>query len=156
MGLLRDFLKGAAAGLAGSAAMHAFRITLERIRPDHFRDGIFGFDREADVAAAQLLCEPALGELLPAESAARLGLTLHYIYGSLLGACYGVARARSPRISTAWGIPAGVALWLVADEVPIAVTGIANPFDKTLASHVSALAAHLLYATTMENTLRRW
>jgi hypothetical protein len=43
-----------------------------------------------------LLCER-----LPTESAARLDLALHYVYGALLGAAYASVRGRAPRISNA-------------------------------------------------------
>jgi hypothetical protein len=136
--------------------MHAFRIAWERTAPDRVRDGIFGFDREADIDSAQWINGLVFREPLPIETAARLGLTLHYVYGALLGAAYGTARGCTPRISNAWGVPAGVVLWLAADELPITLSGISNPVDRSLASHLSALAAHLLYATTIENILRYW
>ena len=150
------FAKGAAAGLAGAAAMHAFRIAWERIAPDRVRDGMFGFDREADIDSAQWISGLLFREPLRIETAARLGLTLHYVYGALLGAAYAAARTWAAPISTARGIPAGVVLWLAADEVPITLSGISNPVERSAASHLSALCAHLLYATTIENILRSW
>lgn len=156
MNLLTKLVKGTAAGLAGAAAMHAFRIAWERMIPDLIRDGIFGFDREADFASAQRLNGLLFRQPLSTESAARLGVALHYVYGGLLGASYAVARARLSQISSVKRIPAGVVLWLAADEVPVTLSGISNPMDKSPASHVSALIAHLVYATAMENVLRRW
>ena len=101
MDLLTNFAKGAAAGLAGAAAMHAFRIGWERIAPDRVRDGIFGFDREADIDSAEWIHGLLLCERLPTESAARLDLALHYVYGALLGSACASARGRAPRISNA-------------------------------------------------------
>jgi hypothetical protein len=135
--------------------MHAFRIAWERINPDLVRHAIFGFDRQADIDSAQLINALLARPPLPIESAARLGLVLHYLYGAMLGTAYAAARARAPRLASARGIPAGVALWLLADEISITLSGISNPLDRSLASHLSALAAHLVYVFTIEGILRR-
>lgn len=156
MALLTKFAKGAAAGLAASAAMHAFRIAWERIATDGVRDGIFGFDREADVNSAQWICGLVVRERLSAETAARLGLTLHYVYGALLGAAYSAARGRASRMSSALSIRDGIVLWLAADELPITLSGISNPIERSLRSHFGAAAAHVLYATAMRTILRCW
>lgn len=136
--------------------MHAFRVVWERMSPDSVRDGIFGFDSEADVASAQFISRLLIRQPLSTRNAARLGLAFHYVYGGVLGAAYAVVRARAPRIAKPSGIPAAFVLWLAADEIPITLSGISNPADKNLASHVSAFAAHLLYATAVENIVSCW
>jgi len=156
MKLLKNVARGIVAGIAAAGAMHAFRIAWEAIACDSVRDGIFGFDREADIASAQRIHGILLREPLCNESAARLGMTLHYIYGALLGAAYAAASATVPGIADRRGISAGAVLWLAADEIPITLSRISNPLDKSFASHVSALGAHLLYAATLETILRCW
>ena len=156
MGLPTKLAKGAIAGLASAAAMSVFRLAWEGITRHRVRDGIFGFDREADVVSANLVNELVLRKPLPVEAAAKLGLILHYVYGALLGATYAAVRKNEPKVGRGRGIPAGAVIWLAADEVPIALSGISSQADRSFASHGAALAAHLLYAATLESTLRRW
>jgi hypothetical protein len=137
--MLRKILYGSLAGLAGSAAMHAFRLFWELEYCD--KDGIFGFDREADVNSARLLYFWISQESLSECHAARVGLALHYAYGAMLGSLYGVTRDRPGRFGKGMASRLGVLLWLCADEIPISLSRISNPFRKSIASHAGALTA---------------
>lgn len=149
---LRTLSRGLLAGLAGSAAMHGFRFWWEKATHYRRKNAIFGFDHEADVNSAHLLAS-YFRSSLPESQAARLGLGLHYTYGATLGTLYAATRSRNP-FGKAQVISFGVFLWLYADEVPIALTGVSNPLGKSTASHAGALVAHLIFAITVENTLR--
>jgi hypothetical protein len=133
--------------------MHAFRIWWERYTRHRSRDAIFGFDREADVCSAWMLLA-WVPDTISEETAARVGLALHYLYGTSLGCMYASVRNPKGWFSKMAGIPLGIALWLCADEIPIALSGISNPFRKSTASHGGALAAHLLFAAALEDVLR--
>ena len=80
---------------------------------------------------------------------------MHYAYGAMLGALYTGTKARTAWFSEAGAIPLGALLWVFADEIPISVSGISDPFGRTTASHASAFAAHLLFAITVQQTLHR-
>lgn len=153
MPILRTLCQGMLAGLAGSAVMYGFRLWWEVVTDHRKRCAIFGFDHEADVNGARFLACWIRGSL-PEHQAARLGIGLHYAYGAMLGSLYPPARDRSGRFGRASGVPFGVVLWLCADEIPVALSGISNPFRKSAASHAGALLAHVVFATTVENTLR--
>lgn len=152
--MIRDVWRGTVAGLAGSAVMHGFRLWWEITTGDCPRHAVFGFDREADVQSAQLLYLWFSDERPSEQQAARFGLALHYLYGAVLGSLYAVALPRNNWLGKSGGSPLGALLWLCADEIPISAAGISNPFRRSVASHGSALAAHLLFAATVENTLR--
>lgn len=153
MHLLGKLCQGMLAGLAGSAAMYGFRLWWEVATKHQEQHAIFGFDHEADVNGARFLAHPLRGAL-PEAQAARLGIGLHYAYGAMLGSLYAPARDRSARFGRVNSVPFGVVLWLCADEIPVALSGISNPFRKSAASHAGALLAHVVFATTVENALR--
>lgn len=148
-----NLLYGAVAGLTGSALMHAFRICWELATRHHSRHAIFGFDCEADVRSARLLLAWT-PDNISEETAARVGLALHYVYGTALGCLYASVRNPKGWFSKMSGLPVGTALWLCADEIPIAVSGVSNPFRKSSFSHGGALAANVLFAVALEDVIR--
>jgi uncharacterized membrane protein YagU involved in acid resistance len=79
-----------------------------------------------------------------------VALVLHYGYGALAGAAYGVYSAKWPPMKTGSGTLFGTAVWLFGDELPISVSGLSKPFARSARSHGSALAAHLLFGVTTE------
>ena len=135
--------------------MHAFRIVWEWANRHQRQHGIFGFDREADIRAAQLLAKQLGRKRLSERTAESVGLALHYLYGSALGAGYAAVQTRIAWLSEVHAVPIAVLLWLFADELPVTIIDISNPCDRSMRSHSSALAAHLIYAATVKQALRR-
>lgn len=80
---------------------------------------------------------------------------MHYAFGGSVGAIYGATAVRNPDV-TAWGgVPFGAAVWLIADEMGVPLTGLSKPpTEYPLKDHASALAAHLIYGATTESV--RW
>jgi hypothetical protein len=147
--------RGALAGLLGSAAMHVFRIGWEAIACRSSRDGIFGFDHEADVRSGYVVSSWLSGRHLSEKQAAKIGLAMHYGYGTLLGASYAsLWDKESEWCRAAPDALLAVGLWLAGDEIPLHLAGISDPFARPLRSHAGALAVHLLFVATLKNTLR--
>jgi hypothetical protein len=140
MPLVRNVCVGMAGGIAGSAAMHSFRIFWETAISRDTRDTIFGFNHEADVIAARLVFRLFSNRTLTEHQAGQLGIAMHYWLGATLGIVYKLACC-----SAGSGALFGALLWLYADEMPISLSGISDPFKKSAASHASALAAHLVF-----------
>jgi hypothetical protein len=152
--LTSKIMQGALAGTAGAMAMHAFRLCWESAtghKPEH---GIFGFDREADINSAQLLAKLLLRRNVSESAAERIGISLHYCYGAVVGASYSCIALRTPQARKGFGTAFGMVRWLAGDELPIAILGISDPRSKTAASHAAALAAHLLFGTVVEGVVR--
>lgn len=149
MRVTRTIARGVVAGVAGSLVMHAFRLLWERATDHHSQHAIFGFDHESDVRSVQLLGRVLGTRPVSEKAAAKLGVSMHYGYGTLLGAAYAVARDRGACFPLS-GIKFGALLWLVGDEIPISLSGISHPLKKSTASHSAALAAHLLFGLTLE------
>ena len=126
--------------MSGSAAMHVFRRLWESIVSRDNQHTIFGFDHEADVNAARLGYELFFKQALTEDQAERLGISMHYAFGAVLGIVYQFIRP--PVYSDA---AFGAFLWLCADEMPIGASGISDPFAKSTASHTGAFAAHIIF-----------
>lgn len=63
-----------------------------------------------------------------------------------MGAVYGGLEHSVPAIGLGRGTLFGTALWLGADEIAVPAFGLSGPPAETPASsHLSALAAHLVY-----------
>jgi hypothetical protein len=154
MGILGTLSRGLLAGLAGSAAMHIFRIGWEAVTNRDPRKGIFGFDREADVKSIYLIYRCISLERPPELRAASSGIALHYVYGASLGALYALTKPRVRWIARSCGVVPGALLWIGADELPISLTGISDPFRRSIASHASALVAHVVFAVTVDQMIR--
>lgn len=133
--------------------MYGFRLLWERLRDGHRKHGIFGFDREADMNSAKIAYRSLSREAPSKREAARLALALHFAYGGLVGVGYAAASESMPWLHGGSGALAGIILWLFADELPISLTGISNPFRKSAASHAAALAAHIVFAVTADKIL---
>jgi uncharacterized membrane protein YagU involved in acid resistance len=154
MPILNALSRGLLAGLVGSAAMHIFRLGWEAVTNCDPRKGIFGFDREADVNSVYVIYRYISRERPPELRAGRTGLGLHYVYGASLGALYAFTKPHVRWIARWSGVASGALLWIGADEVPISLTGISDPFRRSIASHASALAAHVVFAVTVDQIVR--
>jgi len=56
-----------------------------------------------------------------------------------------------PHLASVGGVPFGVAVWIVADEIGVPLSGLSKaPMEHPLEDHVSALTAHLVYGATTE------
>lgn len=138
---------GTLAGIAGAAAMHAFRLLWESAAHDQPRHGIFGFDREADVNSARLMSSVVLRRTITDVEAEKLGLALHYGYGAAMGVFYEALNVRAPAAF-------GSVLWFVGDEIPISMLGLTDPSRRSVASHLAALGAHLLFGCVVDAVIR--
>jgi hypothetical protein len=154
MPILGTLRRGLLAGLVGSAAMYIFRLGWEAVMNRDPRNGIFGFDTEADVNSIYLICRCISVERPPELRAARTGLALHYVYGASLGALYALMKPRVRWIARSSGVAPGALLWIGADELPISLTWISDPFGRSIASHASALVAHVIFAVTVDQMVR--
>ena len=110
-------------------------------------------------AAAALVSR--LGRQPATEHATRcVGQMLHYTVGTTTGALYGALADVCPAVTTAGGLPFGVAVWLLADELATPALGFSQPpRGQDVATHVYALVAHGIYGLTTEYTrrlVRQW
>jgi uncharacterized membrane protein YagU involved in acid resistance len=84
-----------------------------------------------------------------------IGQGLHYTVGTATGALYGALAEVLPALTTARGVPFGMAVWLLADELAVPALGLSKPPTRQAGlTHVYAVAAHGVYGLTTELTRR--
>ena len=141
---------GAIAGTIAAFAMQQFVSLWHSTKGQKLEDGAFGLDREADMNAAQKLWQFLFQRSLTEADAMKVALALHYGHGAATGIGYVLLVNKNQGFRVGFGAAYGTALWLVGDEVAVTLMRLSNPRSKTKASHVVALAAHLLYGSVME------
>lgn len=83
------------------------------------------------------------------------GSILHYLFGATAGSLYGAAAEVDDSTTRAAGLPYGVTVWLVADEIGMHASGYAiRRTDYPLSRHASTLATHLIFGLTLEAVRR--
>jgi hypothetical protein len=157
-----NLLAGLAAGLVASFAMERFQRALGAVSPD--MGGAPGGGGQqyrkpqsepSTYVAADALVHAVTGQRLPAALKPAGGSLVHYAFGGSVGALYGALAASRPALAAGAGIPFGLAVWIVADELGMPMTGLAkSPNAYPLRDHASGLSAHLVYGVVME-TVRR-
>src|SRR3982751_3426240 len=145
---------GAMAGTIAAFAMRQFVSLWHSTKGQRSEDGAFGLDREADVNAAQKLWQFLFQRSLTETGAVKVALALHYGHGAATGAGYALLVNKNQGFRAGFGAAYGTALWLAGDEIAVTLMRLSDPRSKTKASHVIALAAHLVYGSVTELSRR--
>jgi hypothetical protein len=117
-----------------------------------------GADRESDdatVRMARLVSESVFDHRLAESEKETAGAVVHYAMGATSGAIYGASAELFPPATAGAGLPFGVAVWLIADELVVPALGLSKPPPEyPLSTHAYALASHLVYGVTTEMARR--
>lgn len=151
-----DVLSGALAGAAGSWLMSPVQKAITQRIPEQAkeREKAVSPEESAPMKVGRVALEQ-VGVEVPEEARPKLGQVVHFAYGTLWGAAYGLLRHRFPRLPRASGLLFGAALWLLGDELMLPALDLAPPaprFPKE--THLRALAAHLAYGASVEQGFR--
>jgi uncharacterized membrane protein YagU involved in acid resistance len=162
-GIATQVVAGLIGGLVGSFVMERFqRAVGEWASPDAGGEPGGGGQQHRSpqsepttYRAADAVSKATTGHKIPREYKPAAGAAVHYAFGGSVGAIYGATAVRNPDV-TAWaGVPFGAAVWLIADEMGVPLTGLSKPpTEYPLKDHASALAAHLLYGAATEGVRR--
>lgn len=108
---------------------------------------------------ARKIAETA-GKQLPATEKKKAGQAVHYAFGTLMGAVYGVTAELVPEVTTGGGTAYGTLLFLAADEVAVPAFQLSPPPTQTRSTdHLQHWAAHVVYGGSLElvrSILRRF
>jgi putative membrane protein len=108
-------------------------------------------DEDATVKVADGLARWLLHRPLPEETKPLAGTLVHYSFGASVGALYGGVAAVAPRVTTAVGLPFGVAVWLGAHVITVPALGLAEPpTHRPRSQEGLELALHLVYGAVTE------
>jgi hypothetical protein len=121
---------------------------------------------ELEQEAAQAAGEPAPEKVIRkavqpfgielSRSGKETGATVvHYVYGTVWGAAFGILGPRLPIPPIATGALLGAGLWLVSDELLLPLLRLSRaPWKYPVSFHGKALAGHLLYGLVTDATSR--
>ncbi|MBV9183945.1 MAG: DUF1440 domain-containing protein [Acidobacteria bacterium] len=130
-------------------SMRGGRHDIARLKSQARRSGRQQSD--ATILAAERLKRAVLGENISARFRHRAGLALHYAFGAAVGTTYGYAVEKLPLTRVLQGIPFGLVVWMVGEEVALPVLGLSDsPNEYRTKDHLNAMATHALFGVTTE------
>jgi putative membrane protein len=160
-------LAGVLGGLAASWMMNQFQTALSSFQEGFEQETGSGQQsseqqkqksedsEDATMKAAMKLLQPLIGRQLSKEEKQKAGPVVHYVFGGLMGGCYGLLSEYFPQAHAGFGTVYGTALFLVADEIAVPVLGLSgNPLEYPVSSHVYAFSSHLVYGLSTEAVRR--
>jgi len=159
-------LVGLIAGLAASWTMDRFQdVWIAVSSPDDSKrkedqpraseDGEEGQD-DATVKAASAISEGLFERKLTRAEKKIAGPAVHYAVGATSGIVYGIASEFLPEVTMGFGLPYGIAVWIVVDEGAVPLLRLSKPPTAyPVSTHIYALASHLVFGATAEGVRRR-
>ena len=146
----QSLLKGAVAGLIGGLIATAAKTAAERIYPPRTHG-----EPEPPSVLAEKLGAPRLHT--PEKKAAEEGI--HWGFGALTGAAYGVMAELYPQVTAKGGTTFGLALMTITHEGALPALGLAAPpVEQEGRERRSEMATHIVYGIvceTVRNLVRR-
>ena len=149
--LLAGGLCGFAAGIGASVAMDAYWAVVQGRpgeRPEQKPRANDG-KRQDDPSTQEIadaISKAVTGHEVPEDKKPAAGVAVHYGFGAICGALYGMLAALRPATGLPAGLVYGVAIWLLGDEVGLRALGIApDPRKVPMSQHVQAFGAHIVY-----------
>lgn len=149
---LRGAVAGIVAGLLASLVMTGFQSGVATLIPD-ISGG--GDEEPATEKAADKVSEAAVGQPVPEQRKAVVGEAVHYAFGALLGAGYGIAGEHGDVLKAGGGTVFGVSAALLFDDVAVPALSLSGPASETPAkTHAYAIASHLVFGLVLEGARR--
>jgi uncharacterized membrane protein YagU involved in acid resistance len=142
---------GTLAGAAGSAMMDVYWWVMQGVpgaRPEQKpRPGDHSPKHEpATQLMADTLWQAVTGSDIPRDKKAVAGVGMHYAFGSVCGALWGLYASMRGRSTMVEGVLYGVVVWLLGDEGLMRIAKVSPEAEKVpLSQHIQALGAHLIY-----------
>jgi len=161
----RGVLVGLVAGLAASWTMDRFQDVWIAVSPpddskkkkDQARASEDGEESQEDatVKAASAISDGLFEHKLTRAEKKIAGPAVHYAVGATSGIVYGIASEFLPEVTMGFGLPYGIAFWIVVDEGAVPLLRLSKPPTAYPAStHIYALASHLVFGATAEGVRR--
>lgn len=113
-------------------------------------------DEPASEKAVSNIVEAVSGKPLSDRGKKIGGTIAHHAFGATLGALYGAAATRVPRLAIGAGAVYGAVVWLTATEAGVPLAGLSKrPAAYPPARHAASLATHVVFGITVD-AVRRW
>jgi len=108
-------------------------------------------DEDATVKVANGIARRLLRRPLPEDKKPLAGNLVHYAFGAGVGALYGGVAAVAQPVTTAVGLPFGVAVWLGAHVITVPALGLAEPpTRRPFSKEALEFVLHLVYGGVTE------
>ena len=169
----KGLMAGAVGGLAAAWTMNQFQALWSRLAEGEERShgaqsmqqgtpqhgigrklelrGSDDADDNAAVRAANAVSELVFEHPLTKGEKEAGGAVAHYAMGVGSGALYGALAELVPEATVGTGMPFGVAVWIVADELVVPSLGLSkSPTKYPLETHAYSIASHIVYGLTTE------
>jgi putative membrane protein len=140
--MTKNLLKGALAGLVGGLIATAAKSAAEKLYPPRTHG-----EPEPPAALAEKLGEPRL------ETTRKKAVeeSIHWTFGALAGAAYGVMAELYPAVTAKNGATFGIALMSVTHEGALPALGLsASPEEQEGREKRSEMATHVVYGIVCE------
>ena len=135
-------LKGLLAGAIGGVVATAAKTLAEQVYPPRVHDE----PEPPEVAAEKLAGHP-----LDEGTKALAGESIHWVFGTVAGAFYGVLAELYPAVTAKSGATFGLTLMSLTHEGALPALGLSQPHeDESLRERTSEGATHILYGVVTE------
>lgn len=143
-------IAGAVAGLVASWVMSTFHDAWKAASAED-QTG----DDPNTVKAADAIAGATTGAPVSKEHRETAGTAVHYGFGALLGAAYGIAVELFPATRTGFGTAYGLAVSLFADEMAMPALGFSPPAAQVpVPAHARGFVSHLVFGVALEASRR--
>ncbi len=138
----QSLLKGALAGLIGGLLATAAKTAAEKLYPPRVHG-----EPEPPAVLAEKLGEPKY----PTSEKKAVEESIHWTFGALAGAAYGVIAELYPQVTAKGGATFGLALMTVTHEGALPALGLAaTPEQQEGRERRSEMATHVVYGVVCE------
>lgn len=145
--IIKGALTGALAGLAASYVMDRFQELVGKLLPQ-------SGGSEEDPSTVKV-AERIAGHELPKDEKASAGDRVHYSFGAFLGVIYGIGAELVPMTRTGFGVPYGLTVAAIADEVVVPALGLSGlPWKSPASTHAYSVASHIVFGVALEGVRR--
>jgi putative membrane protein len=154
--ILRGVVAGAVGGLVASFVMNQFQAGVGLAEKD-LMDEPPAKPRgdDATVKTATAISRKVRGRRVAQRDKKKAGSAVHYGFGAMCGAVYGLLAETVPASKLGFGAAYGSTVWLLADEIAVPALGLSAPISETPAgAHAKALASHWVFGVTTDLTRR--
>lgn len=167
--LWKGVLAGAVAGLAATAAMTVFQLgwskgqeELQRLRGKNQEKQSSGENsgsseesESSTVKVAQSISKKVRGRGLKDKEKEPASYIVHFAFGTLMGAAYGISTEYLPVANLGHGLLHGIALWGGADALAMPALGLSSPVEERSAGELAyEILAHAVYGVSSESARR--
>jgi hypothetical protein len=157
---MKGALAGAVAGLAGAWTMNQYSAVSQKVQdawkksahqPEQNDPQSTSDQDDATMKVADRLSSLFTHRSLTKEQKQKAGPIVHYAFGAILGAFYGVLAELSPVVAKGSGTAFASAVWLTGDEMAVPALGLSGPPNQyPLSAHANALGSHLVFGATTD------